>query len=207
MVDTGMAAHRIYIDETGMNLHLSRSRGRSEAGRRAARIVCGQRGENMTVILAISDRVGVIYHEIAWGGVNTERFRLYLENLAIILEEEPAVLLMDNAPAHRQAEALQSHAVKKLAPYSPFLNPIENCFSVYKADLKQRLGQVQERLDDRGAALAAGYRSIGAWRKVILQELAEQALAAVTQETVAAAYRRSNGFIGACLAREDIWAE
>ena len=76
MVDTGMAAHRIYIDETGMNLHLSRSRGRAEAGRRAARIVCGQRGENMTVILAISDRVGVVYHEIAWGGVNTERFRL-----------------------------------------------------------------------------------------------------------------------------------
>ena len=161
MVNTGMAMHRVYVDETGLNLHLSRSRGRAEAGCRAARVVCGQRGRNMTVILAISDRVGAVYHEIVWGGVDTERFRLYLENLAVILGEEPAVLIMDNAPAHRQAETLATHQVQKLAPYSPFLNPIENCFSFYKADLKQRLGQVQGLLDDRAAALAAGHRGVG----------------------------------------------
>ena len=155
-----MTKHRIYVDETGLNLHLSRSRGRAQAGHRAARIVCGQRGRNMTVILAISDRVGAVYHEIVWGGVDCERLRVFLENLAIVLDEEQAVIDMDNAPAHGQAETLATHEVKKLAPYSPFLNPIENCFSVFKAALKQRLGQVLYLLDDRDAALAAGHRGI-----------------------------------------------
>ncbi|KAF0287323.1 hypothetical protein FJT64_014245 [Amphibalanus amphitrite] len=159
MLNTGMAMHRVYVDETGLNLHLSRSRGRAQVGERAARVVCGQRGRNMTVILAISDRVGVVYYEIVWGGVDVERFRVSLENLSVVL------------------------------------------------DLKQRLGQVQGTLDDRGAALAAGHRGIGTWRSAILEELADQAMAAITQEKVAAAYQHANAFIGACLAREDIWAE
>ena len=73
--------------------------------------------------------------------------------------------------------------------------------------MKQRLGQVQHLLDDRGAALAAGHRGISTWRDSILEELAEQAMEAVTQEKVAAAYQRANSFLGACLTREDIWSE
>lgn len=127
MLNIGMTKYRVHVDESGPNLHLSRSRGRVEAGHRAARIVCGQRGRNMTVIMAISDRVGAVYYEIVWGGVDRERFRVYLENLAAVLGEEEAVIIMDNAPAHSQAEMLETHQVKKLASRSPFLNPIENC--------------------------------------------------------------------------------
>ena len=207
MLNTGMTLHRVYVDETGLNLYLSRSRGRSPVGERASRIVCGQRGRNLTVIMVISDKVGVLYYETAWGRVDAERFRLFLEHLAVILGEENAVVIMDNVPCHRQAEALVTHQVKKLAPNSPFLNPIENCFAVYKADLKQRLGQVQELLDDRDAALQAGHRSIKAWREALLEDLAGQAVPAVSPEKVAAAYQHANSFIGACLAKEDIWAE
>ena len=161
----------------------------------------------MTVILAISDRVGAVYHEVVWGGVDGERFRVYLENLSTVLGEEEAVIVRDNAPTHRQAELLETHQVKKLAPHSPFLNPIENCFSFYKADLKQRLGCVQEMLDDRDAALAAGHRSISTWRNAILEDLAEQAMEVITRDKVAATYQHANSFLGACLAKEDIWAE
>ena len=66
---------------------------------------------------------------------------------------------------------------------------------------------MQGLLDDRAAALAAGHRGDGTWRNAILEDLAEQAMAAITQEKVAAAYRHANAFIGACLAKEDIWAE
>lgn len=31
-------------------------------------------------------------------------------------------------------------------------------------------------------------------------------MTAITQEKVAAAYQRANSFLGACLAREDIWS-
>ena len=207
MVNTGMRRHRVYVDETGLNLWLSRTRGRAAVGSRAARIVCGQRGRNMTVLMAVSDQAGVVYHEISWGGVDAERFRVFLENLSVVLGDEAAVIIMDNAPAHRQAETLATHQVRKLAPYSPFLNPIENCFSIFKADLKQRLGQVQHRLDDRAAALAAGHRGLVTWRNAILEDLAGQAVAAVTQEKVAETYGHANGFLGACLARESIWTE
>ena len=207
MVNTGLHRHRIYVDETGLNLWLSLTRGRAVMGDRVARIVCGQRGRNMTVLMAVSDQIGVVYYEVAWGGVNVERFRIFSENLSVVLGDEPAVLIMDNAPAHREAETLATDQVKKLSPHSPFLNPIENCFSIFKADLKQRLGQIQDRLDDRAAALATGHRGLVSWRSSILEDLAGQAVASVTQEKVAATYAHANSFIGACLAREDILAE
>ena len=140
MVNDGMGHHRVYVDETGLNLHVSRTRGRSAVGERAARVVCGQRGRNMSVIMAISDQVGVLYYEVVWGGVTAEIFSDFLTSLGAVLGDEPATVLMDNAPAHRGAELADPrlHQVRKLAPYSPFLNPIENMFSVFKAYLKQR---------------------------------------------------------------------
>ena len=209
MVNEGMGVHRVYVDETGLNLHLSRTRGRAAVGERAARVVCGQRGRNMTVIMAISDLVGVLYYEVVWGGVTAEVFSDFLASLGAVLGNEPATVVMDNAPAHRGAELADArpHPVRKLAPYSPFLNPIENMFSVFKADLKQRLGRVQALLDDWAAALAAGHRGLVSWRSSILEDLAHQAVPAVTQGKVCAAYRHTNTFLGACLAREDILAE
>ena len=52
---------------------------------------------------------------------------------------------MDNAPAHRRAQLAdpELHPVRMLAPYSPFLNPMENMFSIFKADIKQRLSYIQ----------------------------------------------------------------
>ena len=95
------------------------------SGERAARVVCGQRGRNMTVIMAISDQVGVAYFEVVWGGLTAEVFRDFLTSLGVILGDEPATVVMDNAPAHRGAELAHSdlHPVRKLAPHSPFLNP------------------------------------------------------------------------------------
>ena len=70
--------------------------------------------------------------------------------------------------AHRRAELADSdlHPDCKLAPRSPFLNPIENMISVLKADLEQRLSYVQDRLDDRAAAQAAGNRGLVTWRSL-----------------------------------------
>ena len=81
------------------------------------------------------------------------------------------------------------------------MNAIENCFAVYKADLKQRLGQVHgSSYDDRDAALQACHRSIKAWREALLEDLAGQAVPVVSPEKVVAAYQHANNFLGACLA-------
>ncbi|KAH7965061.1 hypothetical protein HPB49_003109 [Dermacentor silvarum] len=56
-----------------------------------------------------------------------------------------AVFLFDNAPAHRHDEAVvlasSEHSMKRLPPYSPFFNPIEETFSKFKADVKTFLAE------------------------------------------------------------------
>ena len=62
----------------------------------------------MTVLVAVSDQVDALYHEIAWGGVGAERFRTLIENISVILADEPATIIMDNAPARRGTETVST---------------------------------------------------------------------------------------------------
>ncbi|KAH7959856.1 hypothetical protein HPB49_014353 [Dermacentor silvarum] len=61
-----------------------------------------------------------------------------------------AVFLFENAPAHRRAEAVVlaaiEHLMKRLPPYSPFFNPIEEVFSKFKAGVKNFLAERQDYL-------------------------------------------------------------
>ena len=58
---------------------------------------------------------------------------------------QPVVLVLDNAPCHLGLEVALSdqefshHKVLRLAPYSPMLNPIEQVWSVMKAQIKKNL--------------------------------------------------------------------
>ncbi|RHY24346.1 hypothetical protein DYB32_008887 [Aphanomyces invadans] len=53
------------------------------------------------------------------------------------------VIVFDNAPAHSQTEervVMHDDLVfLRLGPYSPMFNPIENCFIVFKAKIKNFL--------------------------------------------------------------------
>ena len=166
----------IYVDETGYNLYTMRTRGRAAVGERAIRTVCGSKGANTSVIAAISDQHadGVLYYEIVQGGVNREKFIDFMQSLcAIIGEDDDVKIVMDNAPCHRNIEELVSmtanQEVVKLPPWSPFLNSIENCFSVMKAAAKRQLALEQPRLNSREAAAAAGC-TLTAWRDQLLRE-------------------------------------
>ena len=80
------------------------------------------------------------------------RFQHFMDNLAHILDNLGADLgdvavVLDNASVHNHADCAAAE-VKKLPPYSPFLNPIENCFSVFQLKVKEMLRQpaVVERI-------------------------------------------------------------
>ena len=93
------------------------------------RIVGGQRGRNVTLIAAISDRVGILYRETHVTTVTKGTFRHFLTSLQAILGDEEAVLIMDNAPVHMDMQNdFPNLEIKYLPAYSPFLNPIENFF-------------------------------------------------------------------------------
>ena len=69
-------------------------------GERVNRIVGGQRGRNATVIAAILDQVGLLYYEIHFSSVTQDVFGSFIYQLEVILEDEPAVLIINNAPIH-----------------------------------------------------------------------------------------------------------
>ena len=93
-------------------------------------------------------------------------------------------IVMDNAPCHRDIEKwvtmTANQEVVKLPPWSPFLNPIENCFSVMKAAAKQQMALDQPRLNSREAAAAAGC-TMTSWRDRLLREAIISSLSVVTQ--------------------------
>ena len=70
----------IFVDESGFNLWLPRTRGRARRGQRAVRIVGGSRGLNFTLILAVSNRRGIIHHSFYEGAINADRFNAWLRD-------------------------------------------------------------------------------------------------------------------------------
>ena len=204
LYNEGIDNHIIYIDECGFNLYTKRTYGRAPVGQRAVRIVGGQRGRNTSAIVAISNQVGVVYSEIHQGSITKAVYLDFITSLSAILGEENAFLIMDNAPCHNIQFNHQDHKIKYLPPYSPFLNPIENCFSVLKADLKQRLNILQEKVDSQREANQAGMCMI-AWREHILSREIMNSIEKITQTIVSKNYEKSNSYLDQCMAQIDIF--
>ena len=72
----------IFIDEAGINLWMKRTRDRAPKDQRAVRVVAGQRGRNLTVIFAISNRRGLLKHNLQVGGMTGDLFVNSLEELS-----------------------------------------------------------------------------------------------------------------------------
>ena len=191
------------MDETGFNLWTKRTYGRSRVGERCNRIVGGQRGRNTTVITAISDQVGVFYHEVHFRTVTKETFNGFMNSLSMFLEDQVLTVIMDNAPVHNGVQEIYPDIqVKYLPPYSPFLNPIENCFSVFKSYVKQFVNEESSNCTTERAR-AMGTTQV-ALRERALRGAIQFAMPRVTKEIVADNYRNSNSYLGRCFDREDI---
>ncbi|XP_064100877.1 uncharacterized protein LOC135211501 [Macrobrachium nipponense] len=148
LYESGLQKHRIYLDESGYNLYTKHTYGRAPRGERVHRTVGGQLGGNITLIAAISDQDELVYHEIHTSTVNMDRFKDYFTSLNAILGEEDCIIFMDNAPCHNNiSDIFPKRVIRYLPPYSPFLNPIETCFSVIKVLLKNTLNSIVDRSD------------------------------------------------------------
>ena len=206
MYEEGLREHRIYVDEMGFNLYASRAYGRAPRGQRVHRIVGGQRG-NITLIAAISNTGGLVYHETHTQSVKKEIFTDFLTSLEAILrscDNPDAVIVMDNAPIHRNIEEVFPNLnIKKLPPHSPFLNPIENVFSVLKARLKNHLNDVADICHVR-AARREGL-TLKNYRERLLIEKLNASFNVITPELCDSNYTHSNTYLRKCVTLEDIW--
>lgn len=141
----------IFIDETGVNLSMTRRYGRCEGGERVYAHRPGNQGQNVTLVGAMSDE-GLIATMTLPGGLNTESFIVYLNQILLPQLWKGAIVVMDNLSVHH-AETVETlinsvgAKVKFLPPYSPDLSPIELCWSKIKAILRSEAPQTLETLN------------------------------------------------------------
>jgi transposase len=142
----------IFIDETGFNLGMTRLYGRSLEGERVNDERPGNKGQNVTMVGAMSDS-GLIATMTLPGGLDTASFVVYVEKILLPTLWLGAIVVMDNLPVHyaRQVEALIESVgakVKFLPPYSPDLSPIELCWSKIKEILRSAKARTLDALDE-----------------------------------------------------------
>ena len=176
----GLQQNLVFEDEMGFNIWTARTRGRAKRGEPAVRIVEGQRGSNITVLLAVSPNLGLVHHAIRDGGVRTQNVADFISEVeALMASEERHVLICDNAPSHVNVEEYVSapNDIRRLPRYSPFLNLAELANSALKAAVKVRLADpnTQAALSDRSLASSLGL-SLHKHRSFILKTCIEQSL-------------------------------
>ena len=130
--------HDVFIDECGYNIWTARIHGRARQGERAYRQVCGQRGRNVTVALAVSPVDNLVFHSTYIDGMNARRFNDFLAQTRQNLDsDEEVTLIYDSAPTHRNPAIPATNTELEMPPaYSPFLNIVEQAINSLKEAIK-----------------------------------------------------------------------
>jgi transposase len=130
----------IFIDEAGVNLAMVRLYARSLKGSRARGEKPNKRGQNVSVIGALS------FNEILTsvnliGGTDALIFEAFIIRKLVPKLWKGACVVMDNCSIHLGEEvekAIEAKGAKLiyLSPYSPDFSPIENLWSKLKIILR-----------------------------------------------------------------------
>ena len=139
-VRTLLAKDLIFIDESGVNLAMTRLWARSAKGKRAYSPKPTKRGQNVSIIGALGFD-GVVADYSLMGATDGLTFEAFISQKLVPKLWKGACVLMDNCPVHLDAtvreliEAVGARLIY-LPPYSPDFSPIENCWSKLKSLLK-----------------------------------------------------------------------
>lgn len=135
-----LAQDLIFIDETGVDLALTRLRGRSPRGSRAHGKRPSKRGKRVSIISAINFRE-VMTHCQLIGTTDGLAFEAFIAQRLVPKLWKGACVIMDNCSIHKGKEIKElieaaGAILIYLPPYSPDFSPIENCFSKIKNILR-----------------------------------------------------------------------
>jgi transposase len=151
-LDTIDIKNLLFIDETGVNLAMTRNYGRCQGEARVYYNRPGNKGENLTLIGAMSDE-GLIATMTFPCSLNTASFLVFVDKILLPQLWIGAIVVMDNLPVHyaKTTKALIESVgafVKFLPPYSPDLSPIELCWSKLKEILRSAKARTWDALDE-----------------------------------------------------------
>jgi transposase len=130
----------IFIDESGLNLALTRLYARAPRGVRAVGSVPQNYGQNLTVLAAL-DRNGIRAALLVAGATDGDVFRTFVERVLVPKLRRGDRVVLDNLSAHKMAGVAEAVAqagaqLLYLPPYSPDYNPIELAWSQIKRQLR-----------------------------------------------------------------------
>lgn len=130
----------VFVDETGANTKMVRTRGRAPKGRRLiGREPWGH--WKTTTFTAGLRSCGLVAPYVLDGPMNGEAFLVYVEKILVPELRPGDIVVMDNLAAHK-VHGVRAHIkaaganLLYLPPYSPDLNPIEMAFAKLKALLR-----------------------------------------------------------------------
>lgn len=138
-----------FIDEFGVHLAMYPVYGRAPRGERAEVEERFEAGSNISVICVLTLR-GVRAPMMIEGAIDGEVLELYVEHFLVPELQPGDIVLWDNVPTHKNKRAItlieaKGARVEPLPAYSPDLDPIEECISKVKTELRRaKAGTVQE---------------------------------------------------------------
>jgi transposase len=140
-----------FVDESGVNLALTRLYGRAPGGTRAVGSAPQNYGTNVTLLGALS-LSGLDALMTVDGATDGEVFRAFVEQVLCPTLCPGDIVVMDNLSAHKVAGIQDALAgcgaqVVYLPPYSPDLSPIELCWSKLKTILRKVGARTREALE------------------------------------------------------------
>jgi len=129
-----------FVDEFGVHLAMSRIRARAPRGKRAVVVEPFETGGNISVISALT-LAGVRAPLMIKGAIDGEVLELYVKHLLLPELRAGDIVIWDKLPVHKNERAIAlieraGARVEPLPAYSPDLNPIEECISKVKEELR-----------------------------------------------------------------------
>lgn len=130
---------------------MARRYARAIGGERAHGAIPKNWGENITLIGSLASN-GTMHAMTLPGSVDGEAFTLYIERILCPNLQSGDVVVMDNLGAHKVDAVRRAIEERKAElwfqpPYSPDLNPIEQCWSKIKTALRAAAARSLEALD------------------------------------------------------------
>jgi transposase len=141
-----------FVDESGVNLAMTRLFGRAPRGERVVGSAPQNYGSNLTMLASLGVS-GLDALMTIQGPTDGEVFRVYVEQVLCPSLVQGDIVVADNLGAHKVAgvrEAIERCGARLiyLPPYSPDLSPIEKCWSKIKTFLRAMKARTYEALEE-----------------------------------------------------------
>ena len=142
----------MFVDEAGSQLGMTRLHARAPRGQRAHGTQIRNRGTNLTTIGALS-LTGMQASLLFGGGTDKQAFLTFVQEVLVPTLTPGQIVVLDNLGAHRAKgveKAVEGAGCQLVytPPYSPDLNPIEECWSKVKAILRTLGARTKEALSE-----------------------------------------------------------